>query len=81
MSEDCHVCDYVLPVFEPVAEGVYTLSKRGRRHAILLLLSVILLCGHRGELLDGGRCGDNDCVWTFPCQQILVDHKHALQEL
>lgn len=43
-----------LPVLEPVTQGVYTLSKRGRHHAVLLLVFVILLCCHSGKLLGGG---------------------------
>lgn len=62
------VCVCVLPAFEPVTEGVYTLSQSGRLHPILLLLLLpIVLCSHGGELLDGGGRGDNDCVRTLPC--------------
>lgn len=43
-----------LPVLEAVAQGFYALSEGGRHHAVLLLLFVILLGGHRGELLGGG---------------------------
>lgn len=58
----------VLPVFEPVTEGVYTLGQRGWLHPVLLLpLLVVLLCSHRGQLLDGGGGGDDHSVWTLPC--------------
>lgn len=76
------MCMCVLPVFEPVTEGVYTLGQRGRLHPVLLLpLLVVLLCSHRGQLLDGGGGGDDHSVWTLPCQQVLVDHQHTLQKL
>lgn len=57
-----------LPVFEPVTQGVYTLSQSGRLHSVLLLpVLVVLFRHHRGELLDGGGGGDDNSVRTLPC--------------
>ena len=77
------MCTCVSPVFEPVTEGVYTLIKSGRFHAVRLLLPllVVLLCGHRGELLYGVGGGDDDGVGTLPRQQVVVDRQDAVQEL
>lgn len=70
-----------LPVLEAITQVFYTLGEGGRHHAVLLLLFVVLLGGYRGELLGRGRRWNDDRVGTFPCQQILVDEQHALQEL
>lgn len=71
----------LIPVFEAVTQCLYTWTQGGRLHSILLLVPVVLLGSHRGELLDGGGRGDDDSVWTLPRQQILVDLQHAVQEL
>lgn len=56
----------VLPVFEPVTQSVNTLSQSGCFHLfLLLLLSVVFLSSHRGELLNRDGCGDDDRVGTF----------------
>lgn len=70
----------VLPVFEPVTEGVDTLSQGGCLHFLLLLL-VIVISGHRGELFHCGGRGDDHSVGTLSCQQIQADPKQAVQEL
>ncbi len=61
-----NVCVCGLPAFEPVTEGIDTLSQSERLHPVLLLLlPLALICRHRGELLDGGGCGNDDGVRTF----------------
>lgn len=69
-------------MFGPVTQSVYTESQSGRLHPLLLLLLLlVLLREHRWDVLDGGGCGDDHRVGALPCQQILVDDQHTVQEL